>query len=107
MKYKRAITTPDGYFFEQMPNGMFTDGDVEFNYDLSDMRGVVWQCMDKYWCADGDGMVVAAHDGGAWVVTDQGDPVGAFDTLRAALMCAQQQLAANYPEIYENHVGEL
>ena len=50
MKYKRAITTPDGYFFEQLPNGMFTDGDVEFN--LSDMRGGVWQCMDKYWCAD-------------------------------------------------------
>jgi hypothetical protein len=48
-----------------------------------------------------------AHDGDAWVVTDQGDPVGTFDTLRAAIMCAQQQLAANYPEIYENHVGEL
>ena len=77
---KNALLTPDGYFFEQLPNGLFTDG---------------------------DGMVVAAHDGDAWVVTDQSDSVGAFDTLRAAIMCAQQQLATNYPEIYENHVGEL
>jgi hypothetical protein len=105
---KNALLTPDGYFFEQLPNGTFTDGDMTFNYDVSnDMRGVVWQNMDGHYCADGDGMVVAAHDGDAWVVTDQGDPVGTFDTLRAAIMCAQQQLATNYPEIYENHVGEL
>jgi hypothetical protein len=103
---KNALLTPDGYFFEQLPNGMFTDGDMEFNYGMSDMRGVIWQNMDGQYCADGDGMVVAAHDGVAWVVTDQGDPVGTFDTLRAAIMCAQQQLAVNYPEIYENHVGE-
>jgi hypothetical protein len=103
-----ALLTPDGYFFEQLPDGTYTDGDMTFNYDMSnDMRGVVWQNMDGHYCADGDGMVVAAHDGDAWIVTDQGDVIGAFDTLRAAIMCAQQQLATNYPEIYENHVGEL
>lgn len=105
---KNALLTPDGYFFEQLPDGTYTDGDMAFDYDMSnDMRGVVWQNMDGHYCADGDGMVVAAHDGDAWVVTDQGDVIGAFDSLRAAIMRAQQQLATNYPEIYENHVGEL
>jgi hypothetical protein len=103
---KNALLTPDGYFFEQLPNGLFTDGDMTFNYDMSDMRGVVWQNMDGHYCADGDGMVVVAHDGFNWVVTDQGDPVFASDSLRASLVCAMQQLATNYPEIYENHVGE-
>jgi hypothetical protein len=102
----KAITTADGYFYTQLPSGWYTDGDVEFDYINTDIVGIVWDNMDDQYCADGDGMVVAAHDGDAWVVTDQGDPVAAFDNLRDALMCAQRQLAANYPEIYANFMGE-
>jgi hypothetical protein len=68
---------------------------------LTYSSGINWTCMDGHYCADGDGMVVAAHDGLQYVVTDQGDPIAAFDVLADALACAAKQLADNYPEIYE------
>ena len=68
---------------------------------LTHAAGIDWPCMDGHYCADGDGMVVVAHDGLQYVVTDQGDPVAAFDALTDALTCAAKQLADNYPEIYE------
>jgi hypothetical protein len=102
----KAITTADGYFYTQLPSGWYTDGDVEFDYINTDIVGIVWDNMDGQYCADGDGMVVVAHDGFNWVVTDQGDPVFASDSLRASLVCAMQQLATNYPEIYANFMGE-
>jgi hypothetical protein len=102
----KAITTEDGYFYTQLPSGWYTDGDIEFDYANTDIVGIVWQNMDGHYCADGDGMVVAAHDGLQYVVTDQGDPIASFDNLRDALMRAQRQLATNYPEVYENFMGE-
>lgn len=99
-----AITTADGYFYTQLPSGWYTDGNVEFDYNNTDIMGVVWQNFNGFYCADGDGMVVAAHDGDAWVVTNQGDPIGAFDTLREALFAAQAILAADYPAVYETYI---
>jgi hypothetical protein len=103
---KNALLTPDGYFFEQLPNGMFTDGDVEFDYSMSDMRGIVWQFFNGFYCADGDGMVTVQPVGDHFVVAEQGDIVSVHHTLRDALFAAQLILAADYTEIYENHVGE-
>ena len=103
-----ALLTPDGYFFEQLPDGTYTDGDMTFNYDMSDdMRGVVWQFFNRFYCADGDGMVTVQPVGEHFVVAEQGDVVSVHHTLREAIMRAQAILAADYPEIYENHVGEL
>lgn len=62
---------------------------------------IEWMCIDGQYCADGDGLVVAAHNGLQYVVTDQGDPIAAFDNLRDALACAAKQLADNYPAIYK------
>lgn len=102
-----AITTADGYFYTQQPSGWYTDGDIEFDYNNTDLMGVVWQNMDGIYCADGDGMVTVEGDEHGWFyVNDQGEPVSEFDNLRDALMCAQRQLAANYPEIYAQFMGE-
>ena len=103
---RNAITTEDGYFYTQQPDGTYTDGDVEFNYDLSDVRGVVWQFFNGFYCADGDGMVTVQPVGDHFVVAEQGDAVSVHHTLREALFAAQAILAADYTEIYENHVGE-
>ncbi len=104
---KNALVTPDGYFFEQLPDGTYTDGDVTFNYDVSDdLRGVIWQEMDGQYCADGDGLLVVDFDGSRWLLVDQGDPVFAADTLADALRAGNEQLAEFYPEIYAEHVGE-
>lgn len=70
-------------------------------FSLTHAAGIDWPCMDGHYCADGDGLVVVAHDGLQYVVTDQGDPVAAFDALIDALACAAKQLADHYPEIYE------
>ena len=101
-----AITTPDGYFYTQLPDGNYTDGDTTFNYAMSDMRGVVWQFFNRFYCADGDGMVTVQPVGNHFVVAEQGDVVSVHHTLREALFAAQAILAADYTEVYENHVGE-
>jgi len=100
-----AITTADGYFYTQLPSGWYTDGDVEFDLNNTDIFGLLWQATGNYYCADGDGLVVVEFDGhGNFYVADQGDLVGEFDSLRAALMCAQSTLAANYPAVYESNI---
>jgi hypothetical protein len=101
-----AITTADGYFYTQQPSGWYTDGDIEFDYRNTDMRGVVWQFFNKFYCADGDGMVTVQPVGEHFVVAEQGDVVSVHHTLREALFAAQAILAADYSEVYENHVGE-
>ena len=55
-----AITTPDGYFYTQLPSGWYTDGDVEFDYNNADIMGVMWRFFGGFYCADGDGMVGAS-----------------------------------------------
>jgi hypothetical protein len=105
---KNALLTPDGYFFEQLPDGTYTDGDMTFDYDMTDdMRGVVWQFFNGFYCADGDGMVTVQPVGEHFIVAEQGDAVSVHHTLRDAIMSAQQLLATEYTEVYENHVGEL
>ena len=101
-----AITTPDGYFYTQQPSGWYTDGDVEFDYNNTDICGVVWQFFNGFYCADGDGMVTVQPVGDHFIVAEQGDAVSVHHTLREALFAAQAILAADYTEIYENHVGE-
>ena len=99
------LTTEDGYMFTQQANGWFTDGDVEFDLNNTDIFGLLWQAVDGIYCADGDGLVTVESDEyGYWYVNDQGEPVAEFDNLRAALMCAQSTLAANYPAVYEANI---
>ena len=100
-----AITTADGYFYTQLPSGWYTDGDVEFDYNNTDIFGVVWQAVDGIYCADGDGFVTVSPLGGHFIVGDQGDNVSVHHTLRDALFAAQHVLAENYPEIYAEFVG--
>ena len=98
------LTTEDGYLFEQLPNGWFTDGDVEFDANNTDIFGLVWQAVDGIYCADGDGLVVVSPRGDGFVVGDQGDHVSSHATLREALFVAQAVLAANYPAVYESSI---
>lgn len=101
-----AITTEDGYFYTEQRNGWYTDGDVELDYNNTDIVGLVWQPVGGVYCADGDGLVVVEFDGhGNYLVTDQGDPISTHDSLRAALMSAQAQLMANYPAVYETAIS--
>lgn len=105
MTHANVLTTADGYMYAQQPNGWFTDGDAEFDVNNTDIFGLLWQANGNYYCADGDGLVVVEFDGhGNFYVADQGDLVGKFDSLRAALMCAQSTLAANYPAVYESNI---
>lgn len=99
------ITTADGYLFTQQPNGWYTDGDVEFDINNTDIFGLVWQRMGDFYCADGDGFVTVDFDEfGHWYVSDQGEPVAEFDNMRDAFMAAQSVLAANYHAIYEANI---
>lgn len=103
MQAPNILTTADGYMYTQQPNGWFTDGDVEFDINNTDIFGLMWQATGNYYCADGDGLVVVEFDGhGNFCVADQGDLVGEFDNMRAALMAAQATLATNYPAVYES-----
>jgi hypothetical protein len=64
---------------------------------------IEWMCIDGYYCADGDGIVVVVDDEhGAFQVLDQGDPIAEFDNLQDALAAAQMQLATEYPAIYRD-----
>lgn len=99
-----AITTPDGYFYTQQPSGWYTDGDVEFDYNNTDIMGVVWQNMDGHYCADGDGMVTVQPVDEHFVVAEQGDVASVHHTLREALFAAQAILAADYPAVYETYI---
>ena len=101
-----AITTPDGYFYTQQPSGWYTDGDVEFDYNNTDLVGVVWQFFNRFYCADGDGMVTVQPVGEHFVVAEQGDVVSVHHTLREALFAAHAILAADYSEIYTQFMGE-
>lgn len=95
------ITTEDGYVYNQLPSGWYTDGDIEFDYNNTDLYGVVWQCVDGIYCADGDGLVTIESDEHGWFyVCDQGEPVSEHDNVRSALMSAQSHLRENYPEVY-------
>ena len=106
------ITTADGYLYTQLPSGWYTDGDVEFDYNNTDIMGVVWQAYDgadgRTYCADGDGFVsvVALADGIFEVQQDQGDFVSRHDNLRDAMFAAQAVLAKDYPSIYADLIGE-
>lgn len=105
MTHANILTTADGYVYTQQANGWFTDGDIEFDVNNTDIFGLMWSATGNYYCADGDGLVVVEFDGhGNYYVADQGDLVGKFDNLRAALMCAQSTLAANYPAVYESNI---
>ncbi len=99
-----AITTPDGYFYTQQPSGWYTDGDVEFDYNNTDIMGVVWQNFNGFYCADGDGMVTVQPVGEHFVVAEQCDVVSVHHTLREALFAAQAILAADYPAVYETYI---
>ena len=99
-----AITTPDGYFYTQLPSGWYTDGDVEFDYNNTDIMGVVWQNFNGFYCADGDGMVTVQPVGEHFVLAEQGDVVSVHHTLREALFAAQAILAADYPAVYETYI---
>lgn len=101
-----AITTADGYFYTQLPSGWYTDGDVEFDYNNTDIIGVVWQAVDGIYCADGDGMVTVQPLGDHFIVAEQGDAVSVHHNLRAALLAAQYILATDYPAIYAEFVGD-
>ena len=103
----RIFITEDGYTFDEVEGarGCFTDGDIEFQLP-TDMVGMIWDCVDGQYCADGDGIVVVAHDGNQWIVTDQGDPVDSSDSLVVALCHGMRQLRNHYPEVYENFFGE-
>ena len=99
-----AITTPDGYFYTQQPSGWYTDGDVEFDYNNTNIMGVVWQNFNGFYCADGDGIVTVQPVGEHFVVAAQGDVVSVHHTLREALFAAQAILAADYSAIYETYI---
>jgi hypothetical protein len=99
-----AITTEDGYFYTQLSSGHYTDGDVEFGY--ADITGIVWDFFNGFYCADGDGMVTVQPVGDHFIVAEQGDAVSVHHTLREALFAAQAILAADYPEIYAEFMGE-
>jgi hypothetical protein len=99
-----AITTADGYFYTQQPSGWYADGDVEFDYNNTDIMGVVWQNFNGFYCADGDGMVTVQPVGEHFVVAEQGDVVSVHHTLREALFAAQAILAADYSEIYKAYI---
>ena len=101
-----AITTEDGYFYSQLPSGWYTDGECEFDYKNTDIVGIVWQFFNRFYCADGDGMVTVQPIGDHFVLAEQGDAVAVYHTLREALFAAQAILAADYPEVYENFMGE-
>lgn len=103
------ITTADGYMFTQLPSGWYTDGDVEFDINNTDIFGLRWEAFQDdgatVYCADGDGFVtVESDEHGWWYINDQGEPVAEFDNLRAALMAAQSYLAATYHAIYEANI---
>lgn len=106
------ITTSDGYLYTQLPSGWYTDGDVEFDYNNTDIMGVVWHAYTnskgRVYCADGDGFVAVAElaDGTFEVQQDQGDFVSRHDSLREAMFAAQAILAKDYPTIYAELVGE-
>ena len=105
MTAPNILTTEDGYMYTQLPSGWYTDGDVEFDANNTDIYGLVWQAVDGIYCADGDGLVtVESDEHGYWYVNDQGEPVSEHDNLRAALMSAQSTLAANYPAVYESNI---
>lgn len=105
MTHANILTTADGYMYTQQPNGWFTDGDVEFDANNTDIFGLLWQAVDGIYCADGDGLVtVETDEHGYWYVNDQGEPVSEHDNLRSALMAAQATLAADYPAVYEANV---
>lgn len=104
MTAPNILTTEDGYMYTQLPNGWFTDGDVEFDDNNTDIFGLVWLAVDGIYCADGDGIVTVVEADGFFFVNDQGEPVSKHDSLRAALMSAQATLATNYPAVYESCV---
>lgn len=107
MTHANIITTEDGYMYEQLPSGWYTDGDIEFDYDNTDIMGVVWQNIDGHYCADGDGLIVVIDDEhGNFDVLDQGDIVSRHDNLRDAMFAAQALLAKDYPSIYADLIGE-
>lgn len=99
-----AITTADGYFYTQQPSGWYTDGDIEFDYNNTDLMGVVWQNMDGIYCADGDGMVTVQPIDDHFILAEQGEVVSVHHTLREALLAAQAILAADYPAVYETYI---
>lgn len=96
------ITTADGYMYTQQPSGWYTDGDVDFDINNTDIFGLVWQLMGDFYCADGDGIVTV--DANTFEVSDQGEPIAKFDNLREALFAAQSYLAATYHDIYESNI---
>lgn len=100
----RIITTADGYMYTQQPSGWYTDGDVEFDINNTDIFGLVWQVVDGIYCADGDGLVSVVEADGFFFVNDQGDTVVIKRNLREALFAAQSTLAANYPAVYESNI---
>lgn len=102
----KAITTADGYFYTQQPSGWYTDGDVEFDYNNTDIVGIVWDNFNGFYCADGDGMVTVQPVGEHFVLAEQGDIISVHHTLREALFAAQAILAADYSEIYAQFMGE-
>lgn len=105
MTHANILTTEDGYMYTQQPNGWFTDGDIEFDANNTDIFGLVWQAVDGIYCADGDGLVTVDFDEhGHWYVSDQGEPVAEFDNMRDAFMAAQSYLAATYHDIYEANI---
>lgn len=110
MTAPNILTTEDGYMYTQLPSGWYTDGDVEFDANNTDIYGLVWEAFPHFdggviYCADGDGFVtVQPTDDGFIVAVDQGDAVGKFGSLREALMAAQHILATDYPGIYETSV---
>jgi hypothetical protein len=99
-----VFLTPAGHLYTQLPNGLFTDGDVKVSY--LDMHGVLWEAFNGFYCADGDGMVTVQPVGDHFIVAEQGDTVSVHHTLRDALIAAQAILATDYTAVYENHVGE-
>lgn len=99
-----AITTADGYFYTQQPSGWYTDGDIEFDYNNTDLMGVVWQNMDGIYCADGDGLVTVQAISDHFILAEQGEVVSVHHTLREALFAAQAILAADYPAVYETYI---
>ena len=99
------LTTENGYMYTQQANGWFTDGDVEFDPNNTDIFGLVWRSLDGIYCADGDGLVTVETDGqGQWIVSDQGEMVSKHEDMQIAFMAAQSVLAANYPIAYEDNI---
>ena len=109
MTAPNILTTEDGYMYTQLPSGWYTDGDVEFDANNTDIYGLVWQAFPHFdggviYCADGDGFVTVQPVDDHFVVAEQGDAVSVHHTLREALMAAQHILATDYPGIYETSV---